>query len=133
MNRRRKRKQDYQDKQTMRALLLNQWLKIRQENISVKSFFTERDITTIAIYGAGYVLERLLKELDNSEVQICGIIDRSAEELNLPYPTFTPKDKLPEVDAIVVTLSFEYEEVKRLLRTKVNIPIISIDEVIFSR
>ena len=42
----------------------------------------------------------------------------------------SPKQKIPEVDAIIVTADFYYQEIKKELKLKVNCPVYSLSGVI---
>lgn len=112
---------------------LNQWLNNKEENKNAADFFKNKGYKTVAIYGMGELGTRLYNELKGKEkeVKVKYVIDQSIDYLNHELKVVSPEDVLEEVDIIVVTPTFAYEEIKNKLKTKNNCPIISIDEVLY--
>lgn len=110
---------------------LNQWLNNKDTGKNSEDYFKRNNYKTIAIYGMGEIGNRLYNELKNSDIKIKYVIDQSIDYLNQEIPVVSLEDKLEEVDVIVVTPTFAYEDVKSRLIKKVNCPIISINEVLY--
>lgn len=110
---------------------LNQWLNNKDTGKSSEDFFKRNNYKTVAIYGMGEIGNRLYNELKNSDIKIKYVIDQSIDYLNQEIPVVSPEDRLEEVDVIVITPTFAYEEIKSRLSKKVNCPIISINEVLY--
>lgn len=111
---------------------LNQWLNNKEEGKDPQDYFIKNGYKTMAIYGMGELGSRLYKELKNcSELKIKYVIDQSIDYLSHEIAVKSPEDTLEEVDVIVVTPTFAYEEIKSKLKTKNNCPIISIDDVLY--
>ena len=72
----------------------------------------------------------LIKELENSSVEIVYGIDRQADSIYGKFPIFSTDRIFPESDVIVVTPVFDYENIKKELTGKVNCPIVPLDEVV---
>lgn len=112
--------------------LLDRWLWLKLQNKDIKEFFESNGYHNIAIYGLGEVGNRLYEELSRtSQIRIAYAIDTNAEKKRAPLRIYKPDDSLPDVDVIVVSVNFIYNEIEELLSGKVNCPIISIDDVIF--
>ena len=113
--------------------LLNHWLEIKNEGKSIATYFEEMGYRHIAIYGMAELANRLFEELSESSVHIDYGIDRdiccSIARIDKVY---FPDDNLPETDAIIVTPYSSFESIKTILEKKVNCPIISLEEVIWS-
>lgn len=113
--------------------LLNHWLEIKNEGKSIATYFEEMGYRHIAIYGMAELANRLSEELSESSVHIDYGIDRdiccSIARIDKVY---FPDDNLPETDAIIVTPYSSFESIKTILAEKVNCPIISLEEVIWS-
>ena len=121
------------DKFTDFYQLMNHWLEIRSLDKSIALYFKEQEYHKIAIYGMADIANRLYEELKETDIQIVYGIDRDvcctgARVENI----YSLQDKLPEVDVIVVTPFYAYENIKRDLEKKVTCPIVSIEEVIWS-
>lgn len=119
------------DKHLALFLLMNQWVKIKQENKNVSSYLEKHGYMKIAIYGMSYAGETLVKELKDSNVTIVYGIDKNAEGMYADVDILSLDDHLPDVDAIIVTAITFYDEIEKQLSAKVNCPIISLEDVLY--
>lgn len=131
MNRRiRNSVQIMSDKHLKLFLMMNQWVRVKQERKSIADYLKCNGYKNIAIYGMSYVGESLLNELKNTGIVIKYGIDQKADELYSKIRMCSPEDKLEDVDAIIVTSVFFIDEVKKNLSLKVSCPIISLDDIL---
>lgn len=112
--------------------MANHWLDLKQNNISIADYFINNNINSIAIYGMGEMGRCLIKELKNYNIDIKYVIDQN-ENLTIDDDiiVITPKSKFKKVDAIIVTATFAFDEIKKELEKKVFFPIISLGDVIY--
>ncbi|GFI09521.1 hypothetical protein IMSAGC007_01984 [Lachnospiraceae bacterium] len=110
--------------------LMDQWVNVKQEKKNIDEYFRKYHYKRIAIYGMGYVGQRLLKELKNSEVEIAYGIDRNAENIDTEIKMVTIKEELADIDAVVITLIDEFDGVKEVLSEQLSCPIIAIEDII---
>lgn len=113
--------------------ILNQWLALKHEGKSLESFFEERGYKNVAIYGMGEMGNRLYEELKKTNINVKYAVDKSAF---LIYPelesiNMEKAQELPEVDVIVVTAAFAFDEIEESLKEKTDSPIISLQNIIF--
>lgn len=118
------------DKYLEMFILMNRWVEIKQKGKSLVSYFERNGYRTIAIYGMGYVGERLEAELKNSNIQIEYGIDQIPDSVYTELITFYPEDMLKRVDAVVVTSVYFYDEIKKKLIKKIDCPIISLEDIL---
>lgn len=111
--------------------LLNQWLILKQEGKTLAKYFEENNYKSIAIYGMGEMGNRLYEELKNSSITVKYAIDKNAGNTYAELDVFEVEDELSEVDAIVVTAIFAFDEIEQELNNKVDFPILSLEDVIF--
>lgn len=111
--------------------LLNQWFLLKNEKKSVKEYFEQNNYKTIAIYGIGELGCRLKEELDNSDIVIKYAIDKNSGGSYMNLDVLDMDDELEEVDVIIVTATFAFDEIEEKLSEKVNCPIISLEDVIY--
>ena len=109
---------------------MNQWIIDKQNGKDLREFFLENGYKEIAIYGMSYLGERLLDELDGTDIAVKYAIDRNADNIYAPCEVVKPDDILSSVDAIIVTPVFYFDEIERQLVPKVNCPVISLEDVI---
>lgn len=112
-------------------LMMNQWVKIKQENKELASYFEKKGFKKIAIYGMSYVGETLVDELKNSNITVLYGIDQKADSIYADVDIVFIEDELQEVDAIVVTAVTFFDEIEEKLSRKVHCPIISLDDILY--
>lgn len=112
--------------------LLNQWLLLKQEGKSLEEYFVENGYKTVAIYGMGEMGNRLYDELKSSqEIEMRYAIDKNAAGAYSELQVLELEDDLPQVDVIVVTATFAYEEIEKKLNERIDYPIVSLEDVVY--
>lgn len=111
--------------------VLNQWMKIKNEASSLEEYFKKRGYSTIAIYGMGEIGCRLYEELENTSINVSYVIDKEAESKYSSIRIIDISNKLDDVDVIVVTPIFDFENIKIALEEKTDIKVISFEDVIY--
>lgn len=112
-------------------LMMNQWVKIKQEGKNLSSYFEQNDYKKIAVYGMSYAGERLLEELKNSNIEVKYGIDKNADSIYADVDMVTMEDTLEEVDAIVVTAITFFDEIEEKLSDKITCPILSLEDILY--
>lgn len=112
--------------------MLNQWLLLKQEGKSLEKYFTDNGYKSIAIYGMGEMGNRLYDELKNSTaVEIKYAIDKNAAGTYSELDVIDVDDEMDEVDAVVVSAIFAFDEIEEELSAKTDCPIISLEDVVY--
>lgn len=110
--------------------MFKKWLIMLESGGTAADYFHERKFRTVAIYGMGYLGERLLEELRTTDIQIKYIIDKKAGSIFGGVPVRALTDNLEPVDAIIVTPVYYFYSVKRELKKRTDSSIISLEEVL---
>ena len=111
--------------------LLDRWLWLKLQNKNIGIYFEEQGYHNIAIYGMGEIGNRLFEELSRfSTIKVEFAVDKNVKE-SQAVPVFSLEDELPDVDVIVVTNNYIYEQICEILKRKTTSPIVSIDDVVF--
>lgn len=119
------------DKFEMYYNLLERWLTVHEEGRTIAEILAERDIFTIALYGLGKIGKHVISELKGSSVTVSYVIDRSKSGM---YDSITVKridDTLLKVDAVIVAVVDEFEEIEEMLGKHITFPIISLEEILY--
>ena len=98
--------------------ILESWLCLKEKNIRFERYFLNKEIRTIAIYGMGLMGRHLFSELAGSNVQVAYGIDQQGQNLNRDLCIYRPDETLPNVDAIVITVTFSYRDIVNMLEKK---------------
>lgn len=122
---------DMSDKHLSLFLMMNEWVKIKQNGKNLLDYFVRNNYNRIAIYGMSYVGETLLKELSGSEVEVVYGIDKNAEIIDQEFKVITMENPLEEGDVIVVTAITFYDEIEEKLSKKIDCPIISLEDILY--
>lgn len=111
--------------------LYDRWMQTKQEGKSITDYFHAHDIKSIAIYGMSFVGQRLYEELKNSDISVRYCIDKNATSIYSDIVIVSPEDELENVDAIIVTAIYFYNEIEEQLEAKTNIEIMSLEDILF--
>lgn len=123
--------QTMSDKHFSLFLMMNQWVKVKQERKSLAEYFKKEGYKNIAIYGMSYAGETLLEELKDTDIHVAYGIDKGAESIYAEIKIVSPDDNLQEVDVIVVTAITFFEDIEEKLSKKVNCPIVSLEDILY--
>lgn len=118
------------DKHLALFLMMNQWVRIKQEGKSLASYFETNNYRIIAIYGMSFAGETLVEELKDTDITIAYGIDKKADSIYSDVDIVSMEDNLEEVDAVVVTAITFFDEIEEQLSNKVDCPIISLADVL---
>ncbi len=112
-------------------LLLNQWVKVKQEGKNLSAYFEQNNYKRIAIYGMSYAGETLIEELKGTNVEVVYGIDQNADAIYADVDVITMEDTLEDVDAIVVTAITFFDEIEEKLSEKIDCPVLSLEDILY--
>lgn len=119
------------DKHLSLFLMMNQWVKVKQEGKNLSAYFEKNNYRKIAVYGMSYAGERLIDELNGTTVEVVYGIDKNADAIYADVDVVTIDDNLGAVDAVVVTAVTFYDEIERELAGKMESPILSLEDILY--
>lgn len=131
LNKRITEEHNLSEKHLSLMLALNQWLIVKQEGKSLTSYFEKNGYKKIAIYGMSYLGERLVDELKNSDIEVAYGIDRNANNIYTETEVRTMEEDLDSVDVIIVTAITFFDEIEEKLESKVDCPIVSLEDILY--
>lgn len=123
--------QQMSDKHLALFLMMNQWVKVKQEGKNLSEYFRKNNYKNIAVYGMSYVGETLMDELKDSGICVKYGIDKRAHRICEEIDMVTMEEDLQEVDAVVVTAITFFDEIAEELRNKLDCPILSLEDVLY--
>ena len=123
--------QKMSDKHLALFLMMNQWVKVKQEGKNLSDYFKKNGYKNIAIYGMSYAGETLADELKDSDIKVAYGIDKKADSVYAEFDVVSPEDEMAEVDAVVVTPITFFDEIEAKLGEKMDCPIISLEDILY--
>ena len=118
------------DKHLSLFLMMNQWVKVKQDGKNLSEYFEKNKYEKIAIYGLSYAGETLLSELQDSSIQIAYGIDQNADSIYSDINVYSLEDSLEPVDVVVVTAITFFNEIEKKLSGKIDCQIISLEDIL---
>ncbi len=119
------------DKHLALFLMMNQWVKVKQEGKNLAEYFEKNGYHRIAVYGMSYAGETLVDELKDTGITVAYGIDRNADTIYSEVNLFSIENSLEAVDAVVVTAITFFDEIEQHLSEKMECPIISLEDVLY--
>lgn len=119
------------DKHLALFLMMNQWVKVKQEGKHLADYFERKQYRKIAVYGMSYAGETLLEELKNTGITVAYGIDKKADAIYTDVEVVSMDDDLEKVDAIIVTAITFFDEIEEKLSKKMDCPIISLENILY--
>lgn len=126
-----KTQKENSDKHLALYLMMNQWVKVKQKGKNISEFLLQRGYKKIAIYGMAFVGETLYDELKDSRIEIAYAIDRNADSIFAEIDVVSPDVELDEVDAIIVTPIFFFDEIEEMLSEKTDADIVCMEDILY--
>ncbi len=112
--------------------LLKIWFSSKNEGKSLLQYFRRFHWSQIAIYGMSDLGSFLFEELRGTDIVVQYAIDRRADNMVTNIPVYFPEAELPLVDVIVVTAVSFFAEIVKNLQERVECPIISLEDIIYT-
>lgn len=111
--------------------MLDRWLLLKEKGQGIESYFINKGYKRIVIYGFAALGQHVYEELKDGQTCVVGALDRRQGLKCEGLKIFTPEEKIPKCDAIVVTAVYDFDAIAQKLREKTDIPIVSLQDVIF--
>lgn len=110
-------------------LLFNDWLEFLYSGGKVEQYFYNHGYKRIMIYGNGYIGKRLQQALEQTDIEVAAVMDKavSSDERGLVTGI---DSSIPDVDCIVITPVYYYDEIFSMLHKKTKLPLVNIQEII---
>ena len=118
------------DKHFALYTLMDKWYEAKRKGKKVSDVLVKRGYGSIAIYGMGTVGMRLFGELDGDGIAVKYGIDRNRDIQCGGLKIVSPDMELKDIDAVIVTAVYYHEEIKKNLSSKVDCPVLSLEEIL---
>lgn len=123
--------QTLSDKHLSLFLMMNQWVKVKQEGRSLATYFEKNQYKKIAVYGMSYVGKTLLNELKDTGITVAYGIDKKVDAIYTDVEIISVEEPMEDVDAVVVTAITFFDEIEEKLAGKLDCPVISLEDILY--
>lgn len=96
--------------------ILDKWLLLKEKDKSIADNLRKRGIRTVAIYGVGMLGKHLVFDLQKGNIKILYGLDRKDIPDYCEFPIYNLSKKVEETDAVIVTVCYDYENIKQQLQ-----------------
>ena len=121
---------DQKDKFESYLNLLDNWMILKERNISLDVYLNKKGYRKIAIYGYGIFGRHLETDLTYSkQVELVCVVDRRKDKFKAIVPAYLPSEDLPKFDVLVVASYYFYNDIEREMRSD-SYDIISVETMI---
>lgn len=110
---------------------LDHWMLLREEKRNLAEYLHQFDIKTVAIYGMGILGKHLLSEFKDSSVKIEYLIDKNHKSGIETYKLIRPDETFLSVDAVIITVIGEFDNICGFLKNKTDAKLLSIEELVY--
>lgn len=122
---------DISDKHFALFLMMNQWIKVKQDGKSLAEYLEKKGYKNIAVYGMSYAGKTLVNELKNSKIQVIYGIDKNKDFGYSETDVVSLDDELKEADAVIVTAITFFDEIEEKLSKRMDCPVISLEDILY--
>ena len=120
----------YADKHLALFYMMNNWVRVKQENKSIADYLEKEGFKEIAIYGMSRVGDTLLYELQDTDITVKYGIDKNAGSIYTDINVLTLEDDLEAVDAVIVTAITFFNEINEQLSKKMDCLVLSLENIL---
>lgn len=111
--------------------MMGGWLEAKLRDMSVAEYCKDHGYNRVAIYGMGLAGQILYEELKGTDVQVLYAIDRNKANVISKVDIYSPTERLPKVDAIIISAITYFEEIADMLQERVNCDIVSLEDIVY--
>lgn len=108
--------------------VFDKWMTLKEHNVSMNIFFEKKNISKIAVYGMGMMGRHFVAEIKGKIISYG--IDRSIEGRYFDFPIYELGENLPEVDAIVIAVTYDLDVIEAMLEECFSCPKYRIEYII---
>lgn len=119
------------DKYWEMFLMMSAWMSNRQRGKFIGDFLERKGFHEIDIYGVGNIGKNLYEELLYKNINVRYLIDRNKNIQIQGRAVKNLRDIDKSVDAVIITVVYNFEEIKEELAKKFSCSILSLADIIY--
>ncbi len=101
-------------KSVMFYWVLTRWMDLKLRGYGIDDILSKLEVYNIAVYGYAELGQLLCRELVDTKIHISYLLDKRVKETGIEnLLVYLPQNGLPEVDAVVVTAVYYFDEIEK--------------------
>lgn len=109
--------------------VLDLWVGMLEQGKTPLSYLEKAGYKSVAVYGYGMLGKHLVYQLKQEGFNVKYVIDRQVEKKADGIPLYPLQDGLPEVDAVIVTVLYDYDSIANKIKKIFDVDILPIDSL----
>lgn len=109
--------------------VLDAWVGQMENGTSPADYLTQKDYKRVAIYGYGMLGKHLVYQLEKTNFKVSYVIEKDKTKSTAGITLYSLDEELPSVDAVIVTVLYDYDKIRSTLQNKVKADILPIDKL----
>lgn len=115
--------------------LLDDWMSLREQDITLTGYCKERNAKTIGVYGYGRLGKHLVWELEREKLYVSWIMDQrcnAIKKANEDCMILSPAEMthLPAVDMIIITALEDYYNIEAQICKYTKAEVVSVEQIL---
>ncbi len=111
-------------------ILYDKWMELIEKGRCLEEYFIDYKFKKVALYGYGMFGRHVKKQLETTSVEVIYCIDKNHSIKDNDVSIYGIEEDIPVADVIVVCVTYDKLKIKKILKEKVNCPIVFIEQVI---
>lgn len=111
--------------------IINKWEQLSEHSWDIKTYFTNKGIKKLAIYGMGNLGCKLYDAINSPEIQVVYVVDRESRYLSEVVCIKKTTEELSGIDMLVITVSDEEAELVNYYKDRLDVPVVGISEIVY--
>lgn len=111
--------------------ILNQWLILQHSNMKVAHTLSEYGVKKVVVYGMGIMGRHLVRELQNTDIEILYALDRSVTSMFCGIEVRKLKERIEGADVVINTVLVDDAQVTSMIGKYYDGKILALENLIF--
>ncbi len=96
--------------------VFTRWMDLKIRGYGIADILNRLKINTVAVYGYAELGQLLCRELAGTSVHVSYLLDKRVKDTGIKnLPVYTPQSGLPQMDAVIVTAVYYFDEIEKEL------------------
>ncbi|WP_052212457.1 glycoside hydrolase family 99-like domain-containing protein [Anaerovibrio lipolyticus] len=110
--------------------VLDLWVGMLERGDTPVDYLKKQGYSSVAVYGYGMLGKHLVYQLQQEGFNVRYVIDRQVEKNTDGVPLYSLNKNLPLVDAIIVTVLYDYDSIMNDIKRVLDVDVLPVDKLL---